>query len=83
MEWISVKDKMPAIYSWVLVTRRDATPQTAIFIATENYYYFCIGSDTGQTWEPEYWIPLPNQPERSKREDHESGCGALNIVETQ
>lgn len=23
------------------------------------------------------------QPERSKREDHESGCGALNIVETQ
>ena len=22
-------------------------------------------------------------PERSKREDHESGCGALNIVETQ
>jgi hypothetical protein len=23
------------------------------------------------------------QPERSKREDHESGCGALNTVETQ
>lgn len=23
------------------------------------------------------------QPERSKREDHESGCGTLNIVETQ
>ena len=23
------------------------------------------------------------QPERSKREDHESGCGALSIVETQ
>lgn len=23
------------------------------------------------------------QPERSKREDHESGCGALNIVEIQ
>jgi hypothetical protein len=28
-------------------------------------------------------IPLPNQPERSKREDHESGCGALNIAEMQ
>jgi len=26
---------------------------------------------------------LKSQPERSKREDHESGCGALNIVETQ
>jgi hypothetical protein len=24
----------------------------------------------------------PKQPERSKREDHESGCGALNTVET-
>ena len=23
-----------------------------------------------------------NQPERSKREDHESGCGALNSMET-
>lgn len=25
---------------------------------------------------------MNNQPERSKREDHGSGCGALNIMET-
>jgi hypothetical protein len=34
-----------------------------------------------QTSAAEY-ILFTYQPERSKREDHESGCGALNSMET-
>lgn len=33
--------------------------------------------------ESGFYLYTPNnQPERSKREDHESGCGALNSMET-
>ncbi|MCE5319449.1 MAG: DUF551 domain-containing protein [Parachlamydia sp.] len=39
-------------------------------------------SDSG--YNVEYWMPLPNppQPERSKREGPERGCGALDSMET-
>jgi hypothetical protein len=71
MEWISTKERMPAKDSWVIVIRNDTSPHVAFFTATNKCYFFCIGSDVEQTWEPEYWLPLPNQPERSKREDHD------------
>lgn len=35
-----------------------------------------------QTAVLDYLIVCNHQPERSKREDRESGCGALNIRET-
>jgi hypothetical protein len=60
--WISVKDKMPPIDSCVVVIRKDATPAVAYFIATKKFYYFCIGQDVEQTWEPEYWLPIPPYP---------------------
>jgi hypothetical protein len=46
------------------------------------------GVDICQTGEPAMlFVPVEecvdDQPERSKREDHESGCGALNIRETE
>jgi len=35
------------------------------------------------TYENIVDVAVHHQPERSKREDRESGCGTLNIVETQ
>lgn len=34
------------------------------------------------TNEDHHWIISSDQPERSKREDSERRCGALNIMET-
>jgi len=65
MEWISVKDQLPGIsQKIVLVCRHDKLPAIAFFIHTLEGYYFCIGDDVKQTWEPEYWIQIPDQPER-------------------
>lgn len=64
MEWISIKDRLPGINGKaVVVMRHDATPQVAYFISQEDGYYFCIGDDVKQTWEPEFWMTLPEIPE--------------------
>jgi hypothetical protein len=61
MEWISVKDRLPGIkQNKVLLYAKDHGYETAHFIAQSNGYFFCIGQDVKQTWEPEYWIPIPS-----------------------
>lgn len=76
MKWISVKDQLPgtdiALKSIFIVYKiGNACPDIAWFIPHDKGYSFTIGNDVGQTYEPDFWFAfsLPNQPERSKRED--------------
>lgn len=65
MEWISVKDNMPGTsQNPVIVYKIGYTPDIAYFINTPEFYYFCIGSEAKQIYEPDYWCPIPKQPER-------------------
>ena len=70
MEWISVKDRLPGTkQGCCLVCKKDYTPAVAYWIEAEGCYYFCIGSDTKQTWNPDYWMPFPDQPNCSNKEE--------------
>ena len=51
----------------VLVCNEENDPEVAWFIQHKDGYYFCIGWDNKQTWEPEYWFPLPDMP---KKDEH-------------
>lgn len=60
MKWVKCSDQMPGIKSGqLLVTSKNNPAELAYFIAYEDGYYFCIGSDTKQTWQPTHWMPLP------------------------
>lgn len=61
MEWISVRNKMPPIDSHVFVRNQDNSATEAWFISKGDGYYFCIGQDVKQTWDPEYWSLLERE----------------------
>jgi hypothetical protein len=63
MEWISVRDSLPGTDVKVcLVYNKQHPVAFAYWIPYSEYYYFCIGDDTKQTWEPSHWLPLPSLP---------------------
>jgi hypothetical protein len=61
MEWISVHDKMPPIDTKVFVCNKDNGATEAFFISTGELYYFCIGQDVKQSWDPDYWALPPKE----------------------
>lgn len=65
MEWISVKDRLPAINTWCVVLDNEYKPpirDIAVFLDHIGGYYFCIGRDVKQSWSPTHWMPLPEPP---------------------
>lgn len=70
MEWISMRERLPELYDWVLVSAKDY-PEVPAFIATayrnkttkdENWYWWWFGypSEIGKVT---HWMPLPKPPE--------------------
>jgi len=89
MEWISVKKELPSFMEKVLAFSEGANRIYICFRREENEYnehwVICEDQDcscTGATGPIDYWMPCPNQPERSKREDgiHSLRCGNCEKV---
>ncbi len=55
MEWISVEERLPGINSGQLKVKNEKYEDTAHFIPWKEGYYFCIGQDVKQTWQPTHW----------------------------
>ncbi len=55
MKWTSVEERLPGTRSGKLIVKNDKHEESAYFIAWKKGYYFCIGQDTEQTWEPTHW----------------------------
>lgn len=84
MDWMDIKEKIPqeeeSVLLWdgsyyflgSLCWMEGVNDEIPVFISGSHVVRRVL-----------LWASLPNQPERSKREDPERGCGALNIVETQ
>lgn len=68
MEWIDIKKQLPGTEvkekNKVLLVYKigNCSPDIAWFISNEDYFHFCIGSDTKQTYQPDFWceITFPN-----------------------
>lgn len=84
MDWIEALQKLPPLGMQVEISRPNAICAWLIQLANggnawviydiNNVYIsdlHCVKS----------WSPYSYQPERSKREDPEKGCGALNTTE--
>lgn len=95
MEWKKFNEQYPPVKNKVLYF--DGIEINMVNVSIENKIYLqgircdnprCMwvwdDSDLEIIIEPHhYWMPLPNQPERSKREDSQNvRCGALNTMET-
>lgn len=68
MEWISVKDKLPGFYDWVLVSVKSAGMHLTITTAYRNrlvnsgewyWWWFGYPSEIG---EVTHWMLLPEPP---------------------
>lgn len=68
MEWISVKDQLPDLNSWVLSTDGKCVAFTHFLYndySEENYWqYFTSGCGCCDTDMPDvsHWMPLPKLP---------------------
>ena len=54
-EWISVNQSMPKVGTYVHV-KNDLFEEFATFTSNKHSYYFCIGNEIKQTWEPTHWM---------------------------
>jgi len=59
IEWISVEDKLHGNNEGRVMVKNKEKIEEAYFIAWEEGYYFCIGQDVKQTWQPTHWHALP------------------------
>lgn len=63
MKWIKSSERLPGTdQKMVLVSSEEYGVEIAWFITHKDGYYFCIGSDVKQTWQPKYWLPIPESP---------------------
>lgn len=71
VEWISVKDRLPEFYDWVLVAVESVAGPSIIVTAYRNrlvkmedwhWWWFGYPSEIG---EVTHWMPLPPPPEGS------------------
>lgn len=76
MKWIKITEKLPEFDKKVLGYSDGADRIYICYRPYENEYneHWCICDDVdcacvGCTAPIDYWMPLPEQPERSKRED--------------
>lgn len=93
MKWNHIMDKQPEHGERIIQIDYPYSDEYCIGIG--NYYQKCSFQEVVDYYqkhnlgEPDFWwihakdLPFPAQPERSKREDPEKGCGALNTEETQ
>lgn len=92
MKWNHIMNKQPEHGERII--QIDPPYSDHYCIGMRDYYQKCSFKEVVDYYEksnlgrPDFWwisakdFPFPDQPERSKREDHESGCGALNTMET-
>lgn len=78
MKWIDVKDELPKFNEKVFTYSEGSGRMYICFRRKEEEYNehwsICEDQDcscVGCTAPIDYWMPLPNQPERSKREDYD------------
>ena len=81
MEWISVQYKLPEYNQRVLIfTNKDngwndielgqyLKENKDSGINKDGFYIWNAGIEDYDIFVPSFWMPLPDQPERSKRED--------------
>jgi len=81
MQWIHISNAVPEIDVPVLVWN-DTYNECEIRYRLNEFYPECIDIKNKYVWdhqgiinEIEYWMPLPIQPERSKREDIDENEG--------
>lgn len=76
MEWINIKDKIPEVLENVIVWNGTLN-QCEIQYRLNEYYEESSDLKNKYAWNEqgifnniEYWMPLPNQPDRLNPEDH-------------
>jgi hypothetical protein len=86
MQWFNVKEQLPSIDTDVLVfveeTQKRHIPYDSKMKVAHLYERMISDRETEESKKDKlrwnildtvlYWMPLPNQPERSKREDSHS-----------
>jgi len=81
MEWIDPKDKLPEYDQRILIfTQGEGFKDIELGVFAEGRPYSGFNKDGFYIWAADhedyilvdalFWMPLPNQPERSKREDN-------------
>lgn len=69
MNWIELEHKKPEINQFCLVYRSYLDDNYYLNHLYGYAYYWgndewTIGSEVGQPWNPEYWLPIPDFPKR-------------------
>lgn len=59
MKWISVKDRLPELASFVIAYKKNGLVLGLYFSADEEFRY---GRDCDQTKQVTHWMPLPKPP---------------------